>query len=107
LESWIDLKRSAFISNVFTFIGVILAGAGLLTLALAAFNIYVSEYDCPRGGSPHPVQGCGYVLHLALYVWGDLSLLVYGFAALALGVASIVVARDVNSSIEANRDHLC
>jgi hypothetical protein len=74
-------------------VGVVLLVFGILILCLVGFSIYLAQGDCEGGLSPQPPQGCGYVLHLALYVWGDSYLILYGVVAIAIGLVILVFGR--------------
>jgi hypothetical protein len=75
-------------------IGVVLVVAGVLLLCLVGFSIYLAQQNCEGGLSPQPPQGCGYVIHLAFYVWGESYSILYAIIALALGLAVLVFARS-------------
>lgn len=73
--------------------GTLVVVLSLLWLLFVGWSIYVGYANCKGGFGPHPSQGCGYVLHLALYVWGDSYLILYGIIALAAGLALFFLSR--------------
>lgn len=70
-----DAKRrniGRFASRSIMVVGVALSVIALfLFVSVWVFGVSFTQSSCQGGESPVPVQGCGYVPYLVLYVWGE------------------------------------
>lgn len=80
-------------NSVFRITGIVVVTSSLLWLLFIGWSIYASYGDCQGGLSPQPSRGCGYVLHLALYVWGDSYYVLYGVVALVIGLVLFFLSK--------------
>lgn len=83
----------SIVSRATLYLGILLAVFGLLWMgSVWILGVSFTQSQCNGGLSPQPVQGCGYVPYLVLYVWGWNSSLAEGFLVALIG-SVILIAR--------------